>query len=66
MSTPKAERQEAPTGPRIPLPDMLAVFEAVSALVPETGLLADPDPASFGQALAATVSSTRPAPKPGT
>lgn len=55
MSTPTTKCQEAPARPRIAVSDMSAAMEAVSALAPETGLLADPDPALFGQALAATV-----------
>ncbi|MEB3022111.1 PHA/PHB synthase family protein [[Mycobacterium] crassicus] len=34
---------------------MTAALEAVAALAPEAGLVADPDPALFGQALAAAV-----------
>lgn len=56
MSSPKpewAEWQDAAAGPFSSMPAMSAALEAVSALAPEAGLVADPDPALFGQALAA-------------
>jgi polyhydroxyalkanoate synthase subunit PhaC len=44
-----------PTGPSFAIPDMSAALQAVSAMGgPDVGMIADPDPALMGRALAAT------------
>jgi len=53
MSSPTVEPQDAPAASFVPIPSMSSALEAVAALAPEAGLVADPDTALFGQALAA-------------
>lgn len=55
MSTPVTDTNGASARRSISIPNMSSALEAVSALAPEAGLVADPDPALFGQAVATAV-----------